>query len=107
MPKLPRLFVPLLLLVAMTGCSKRTDRKPAFSVAGKAVFRGQPMAGARITFHPLGEFDQRALRPTAVVNEGGAFRLTTYFKEDGRGPGSTRSPSSGRKCPRRMQGTTT
>ena len=83
MPKFPPLLGSLLLLVATTGCSQPDDRKPAFAVTGKALFKGQPMAGARITFHPLGESDQRALRPTTQVDEAGTFRLTTYFKDDG------------------------
>lgn len=75
--------VSLVLVIAAAGCSPANDRKPVFPVSGKATFKGEAMAGARVTFHPIGGTDRRAVRGLAEVDQDGVFRMTTYVKEDG------------------------
>jgi len=41
------------------------------------------MAGAMISFHPLGDTDPRALRAQATADKEGRFQMTTYATGDG------------------------
>lgn len=51
---------------------------------GKVVFEGKPVAGAKVTFHPVLPNVPRASATTA---EDGTFTLTTFMKHDGAYPG--------------------
>jgi len=65
------------------GCAKSDDRKPVFPVTGRAIYKAEPMAGAMIGFHPLGDNDPRALRAQATADKDGRFQMTTYTTGDG------------------------
>jgi len=73
----------LLALLGVVGCRKSDDRKPAFAVSGTAIYKGEPMAGAMISFHPHGDTDPRALRAQATADREGRFQMTTYATGDG------------------------
>ena len=73
----------IVLLCVAIGCAKQSNRKPVYAVAGKALFKGEPLVGARIGFHPLGHSGRREMSATAQVDDDGAFALTTYEKGDG------------------------
>lgn len=71
--------VALAGLVLLGGCS----RGPRFNpVAGQVLWRGKPAAGARVIFHPLAE-TAGVPKPSAVVEESGAFHVGTYAPNDG------------------------
>ena len=73
-----------LAVVGLAGCAgPDADRKPVFPVEGRLTHRGEPMAGAMVTFHPLGDPDPRALRSQATADKDGRYRLTTYVTGDG------------------------
>jgi hypothetical protein len=68
------------LLVA--GCGP--SRKPVFPVKGQLLdAEGKPAIGAKVFFHRLGEADKNPVYPVGVVDEAGAFALTTYNAGDG------------------------
>ena len=72
------------LLVALAAGYERPDgRKPVFPVAGRVTFKGEPMAGAMIGFHPLDDPDPRAARMQATAGKDGRYTLTTYTTGDG------------------------
>ncbi len=73
----------LLTLLAALGCGKSDGRKPVFPVSGVATAKGEPMAGAMISFHPLNDPDPRALKAQATAGKDGRFALTTYTSGDG------------------------
>lgn len=74
--------VALLFLMAL-GCEKGQQRKPVFPVSGQVTFKGTPMAGAMIGYHPLGDPDPRAVRMQATAGKDGRYTLTTYVAGDG------------------------
>jgi hypothetical protein len=79
-----RTFSALVVLAALAlGCSSEPTRKPVFAASGTATFKGEPMRGALISFHPLGDPDPLALRAQATADTDGRFALTTYATGDG------------------------
>lgn len=75
-----------LLLVAMTGlvaagCGSegRTGSDPVFPVSGVVTYRGQPVAGADVTFFNA-EKNRSAFGRT---NDKGEYKLTTFNANDG------------------------
>jgi hypothetical protein len=72
----------IVLALMLTACGAE-GRKPVFPMSGKALFEGEPMAGAMLTFHPLDDKDPRAIRSQATVDAEGNYQLTTYFTGDG------------------------
>jgi hypothetical protein len=72
----------LAFLLVLAGCGP--SRKPVFPVKGQLLdAEGKPATGAKVIFHRSGEADKNAVYPTGVVDEAGAFSLTTYDKGDG------------------------
>ena len=57
-----------------------------YPVKGQVFVRGQPAAGAAVTYHPLNA-DESGRIPTATVGPDGSFRLTTVSAYDGAPPG--------------------
>jgi hypothetical protein len=56
------------------------------SVQGKVLYKGQPLSGALVTFHPKEGADMNVTLPTGFTKEDGTFTLTTGQKE-GAAPG--------------------
>jgi hypothetical protein len=78
-----RLVGLIALLIAGAGCDGRRSPVP---VSGIVTVDGQPVEGATVTFHPVG--DDREGRPaTGQTDKTGTFRLTTGT-EDGARPGA-------------------
>jgi len=73
------------MLVGLAGCrTSEADhwtarQRPTFPVTGEVTFRGSPVAGAHVTFHPREE------GPAAfgVTDDDGNFTLQTYSEADG------------------------
>jgi hypothetical protein len=63
------------------GCSSKPDVVP---VQGEAFDKDKkPATGAIIVFHPNGIKGMADIRPTATVDDTGAFQPTTYTANDG------------------------
>jgi hypothetical protein len=78
-------FVGLTVLLAgAAGCASRT----AVPVCGTVTLDGNPVEGATVTFHLLGD-DKECRLATGQTDKAGTFRLTTG-NEDGVVPGEYR-----------------
>lgn len=77
----------LALSLALSGCGQR-DRGVS-PVSGKVFLRSEPAAGALVVFHPVGDENPMAIRPSAMVSADGSFRLTSNPANpgDGASPG--------------------
>jgi hypothetical protein len=74
-----------LALAALTapGCGEaKPERIPLHAVQGAITFKGQPIPGAFLIFHPKTP-DESVPTPRASVNGAGAFALSTYDGGDG------------------------
>jgi hypothetical protein len=69
-------------LLSLCGCSQ-SNRKPVYPVRGKVTFKGQPIPGALVVFHSVGNDEGSAERPFAKVEPDGTFNLGTYEHADG------------------------
>jgi hypothetical protein len=57
-------------------------QRPVYAAEGFVRFRGKPVEGGRVMLHPEEQGKDRFL-PNAVTGPGGAFKLTTYQRDDG------------------------
>jgi hypothetical protein len=60
-----------------------------YPVSGQVLLNGQPLAGALVALHPVGEMDVAlpSVRPNGRTGPDGTFVLTTYETHDGAPPG--------------------
>ncbi len=84
---LPRiaLFGPLTLaLLLAAGCSGKLEKErvAVYPVEGAVTFKGQPMPGAFIVFHPKTP-QPNAPAPRAEISKDGALKVSTYDGGDG------------------------
>jgi hypothetical protein len=89
------------VVVACTaaGCGTH-DRVATHPVHGQVLVRGEPAAGAFVTFHPQAtQGESSFLVPRAVTDDGGWFSPTTYVAGDGAPAGRFRVTVSWRKAP--------
>lgn len=62
--------------VAAISCASCTKTAETFNpVQGKVLFKGEPLGGALVSFHPEGE--TKLDRPTGFTKPDGTFNLTT------------------------------
>jgi hypothetical protein len=76
----------LLALVGLvlTGCRRPPfERVSVYPVSGQLFIRGKPAANAKIQFHSLDDVAIDHLRPHAIVEADGSYRLTTFVTGDG------------------------
>ena len=66
----------LFLAFVTTGCA-RVEPVKCFPVTGRVLVKGQPVAYARVTFHPLQDQLSIGQFPYATTNADGQFQLTT------------------------------
>ena len=73
-----------LLLVVVAGCggNPAAQRVAVYPVEGAVTFKGQPMPGAFIVFHPKAP-QANAPAPRAEVTKDGALKVSTYDGGDG------------------------
>jgi hypothetical protein len=76
------LAAALVALAACAGCGSANQR-PVFPVSGKLTYKGEPMAGAWITFHPLDNTGPTAVRAFTKADKNGHYKLTTRDTDDG------------------------
>jgi len=72
----------LLAVLALTGCSKASNRLPVFPVRGKVLVGGEPATEAFVAFHPAPDNPAPAWIVGQVDAEGN-FALSTYVSGDG------------------------
>ncbi|QJW93734.1 hypothetical protein FTUN_1245 [Frigoriglobus tundricola] len=80
----------LALLVAgpALGCSRGPalpdTAVPVFKVTGALTYKGAPMGGALVTFHPATQPPgARAIAPSTTAGASGRYTVTTYVTGDG------------------------
>jgi len=73
----------MVLLLLAAGCG--TPEPELFPLAGRVLYRGRPVAGAELGFHPL--FEGPGWSPVAVTGEDGSFQAATKQPGDGVLPG--------------------
>jgi len=66
----------LLLAGAFCCCSCSSDGPPLYPVQGKVLLKGQPLAGATVTFRPK-QGDPKQLPSTGFTDDDGSFHLET------------------------------
>jgi hypothetical protein len=75
-----------LLSIGFAGCTNAPPDFQPTPVSGKVLHKGQPLAEATVTFHPMG-----GLPPSnplnAITDEDGRFRMTFRQENDGVPPG--------------------
>ncbi|TWT60034.1 carboxypeptidase-like regulatory domain-containing protein [Rubinisphaera italica] len=79
MLKLKILSLGILLLA---GCGGATDRDATYSVKGKVIYNGSPVAQANVMFVP-----ENGRPASGTSDDQGEFTLTTYTSGDGAQPG--------------------
>ena len=78
----------VLSAAALTCASCGPAGKKVVPVQGKVLYNGQPLKGAFVFFHPVGDNPfTRGDQPRGVVGDDGSFRITTYQADDGAPPG--------------------
>jgi hypothetical protein len=81
------LALTLVAAMALAGCSKKGPvivKHEVYPVEGRVIWKGKPLGGANITFHPRGwETHDFTAHPAAITDPDGHYRLSTYGKGDG------------------------
>jgi hypothetical protein len=75
-------FLALVLGLLPLGCGIRF-KKPVYSVRGKILYQGEPLADAEFLLTPVGGIQPDVPRPHAVTREDGSFEVGTYALGDG------------------------
>jgi hypothetical protein len=70
----------LLGVVCLLNLSCSPGKEELNPTEGKVLYKGQPLAGALVTFHPKGEASATAVRPTGLSKEDGTFTVMTGDK---------------------------
>jgi len=71
-----------LLALGVSACSK-SNAKKTFPVTGTVMNGVQPVGGAFVVFHPLGDASPEAVKSRATTKPDGTFTLSTYGTDDG------------------------
>ena len=74
-------LLALCLLIGLSGCGN--GRKTCYKVSGKVLVNGKPVKNVMVVFNPLDTSPEERLAPSAMTDDNGEFRLSTYDMEDG------------------------
>lgn len=77
----------LALAIVCIGCSG-TGRPPTYPVAGTVTMKAEPLEGATVVFVPVEGAGREPA--TAITDEQGRFKLSTYIADDGAQAGEYR-----------------
>jgi hypothetical protein len=88
----------LMITMASVSCAK-SDRKAVFTVSGRVVMDGKPLAHAFVVFHPARAAASDDVRPRAHADAHGNFSLSTYDSADGAPAGEYRITVEKYKAP--------
>jgi hypothetical protein len=79
------------LALLAVGCGKASAPwEIVHPVSGSLTFGGKPIAGAQVTLFPVDSKIPEKVRPTAVTEADGRFRLSTFADSDGAPAGDYR-----------------
>ncbi len=77
-------YVGVVCCLCLASCSgKPNGEHPPYPTSGQLYVNGQPVKGARVVFHHLGDWGEKSIVPQAETGEDGRFVLTTYAAKDG------------------------
>ncbi len=82
-----RVMVPALVASALAALSGCGESNGLFPVSGQVTYRGEPAAGARVSFLPKGPDAASGEVPRAEVGPDGSFRLASGDLGAGAKPG--------------------
>jgi hypothetical protein len=71
-------LVLVLSVLLISSCSSSKGLRP---VRGKVLYRGNPIQGALVVFHPKGSDDINTQRPSGLTASDGSFSLSTGREE--------------------------
>jgi len=100
-------------LFAVAGCGSEGKTIPVYPTSGRLLTdKGEPAAGATVSFHPVGRAEVLPFVPHGGVGADGTFRLTSYAAGDGAPEGEyavtvtwrTNSPEGDPIGPDRLKG---
>ncbi|MCS7271466.1 MAG: hypothetical protein NZ703_10300 [Gemmataceae bacterium] len=90
-PVIPRvsfgLFLTMTVGLAGLNCSPQLRSPQTVPVSGTVLVKGKPLAGVRITFHPVTEAAATPFTPAGLTGPDGRFTLSTARPGDGAPPG--------------------
>jgi hypothetical protein len=75
--------LPVIVVVCMGAASCSNKGLPLYSVHGRVLLDGKPMAGAMVILHPVGDVGLNGLKPRALADADGWFKIYTYVVGDG------------------------
>jgi hypothetical protein len=88
-----RRFCLAVIGLSLIGCGKPPADAPnvkLMPVTGLVNVNGEPASGAHVTLHPVEPVGTGIVTPSGIVDENGAFILTTYAPADGAPAGKYR-----------------
>jgi len=87
--KRQRLLLPLVVVLAVTGCQRSPSMPAVVPVKGKVLLPGgEPLRGGRLNFIPKNPSGLGGIEPFADIGQDGTFTVTTYQENDGAIPGA-------------------
>jgi hypothetical protein len=75
--------LPLILSICLSTASCSNKGLPLYPVHGRVLLDGKPMVGAMIILHPVGDVGLNGLKPRALADADGWFKVYTYAIGDG------------------------
>jgi hypothetical protein len=78
----------LLAAVVLAGCGKGLSVPSTVPVTGVVKYKGKPLQGIRVTFHPQADTGKAAFIPTGQTGPDGKFKLSTGKPGNGAPPGT-------------------
>lgn len=75
------------LVVCSMGCSSSISAPRTAPVRGAVRFKGKPVAGVTVTFHPQFNMGSVKFAPSGLTGNDGSFTLSTTMPGDGAPPG--------------------
>jgi hypothetical protein len=78
------LWIALALVGMLSGCSKaKSPWEVVYPASGILTFEGKPISGAQVTLFPVDPSVPESVRPTAITEADGRFKLSTFSDGDG------------------------
>src|SRR3984893_8600905 len=75
--------LPVILSICLGAVSCSNKGLPLYPVHGRVLLDGKPMAGAMVILHPAGDVGLNGLKPRALADAEGWFKIYTYVIGDG------------------------
>jgi hypothetical protein len=82
-PSLRRPVSKLAVVLFLSAASCSNKGVPLYPVHGRVLLDGKPMAGAMVILHPVDDVGLNGLKPRALADADGWFKIYTYSIGDG------------------------